>query len=235
MRHEAMFSRGAFNHHLARVFPQCGGLGRCAASVAESFASRTAALHRLPRRRATRFRPSRLIISPIARHCVICFTNVGDNSREASVFMPLVRGRSVWPSLANGWARISRRRRLSMCLFVVTALAGGWCFYAWWTAWPARLAIPVSVLSSPEAFSPDGTMLAINQPNGLAVRDAKTGREMPAWELPRRRYGGVFSPDGRTFVALTNLDLSNKPAFQINLIDTAIGHLRHDPDILRHG
>lgn len=151
--------------------------------------------------------------------------------------------RAVWATVGRRCWPTSRRRWFGLGLLVALIFAGGWWLHRWWTARPIRAVLPTGgltwheadrqagagrpvAISWPEAFSPDGTMLVISEPRGLTLWDAVDGQKRATWEIPkgRRAYQGAFSPDGRTFAALSSG--GGRQSLMLDLIDVATGHVR---------
>ena len=136
-----------------------------------------------------------------------------------------------------------RRRWVGLGLLAAIIASGGWWLNHWWTSWPARVVLQTQGMSWeddgkqaragrlpgvswPEAFSPDGTLLAISEPGSLTLWDSAVGRKRATWAIPdgRRAYLGAFSPDGQTFGALSWG--GGGQSLVLDLIDVASGHVR---------
>ncbi len=135
-------------------------------------------------------------------------------------------------AIRSRWRGLGSPARMAIVAAVVVSLViGGGLAYRWWTSWPPRLILtgdPTASNLVPLAFSPDGLWLATTDDVGLYLWDVKSGQRRARWPVPPGRsvFEGVFSPDGRTFVALTFETSKNTKPLEITLIDTRSGAIR---------
>lgn len=89
-----------------------------------------------------------------------------------------------------------------------------------------RMTGPGRKVSVPAAFTPDGALLAVAGPGEVTVWDTAGGRKTAAWTMPGGRsvYQGRFSPDGRTFAAVSWDGKADN--LTVDLVDVAAGRVR---------
>lgn len=77
-------------------------------------------------------------------------------------------------------------------------------------------------------FSPDQTRLAVCQPFGCSVRDAKSGGEIYDFhhtDIMGGRYIAVFSPDGKYLAVLASGSIADKMSCRVDVLNASDGRI----------
>ena len=136
---------------------------------------------------------------------------------------------SVLIRLRRCCARLDLRwRALVVGVLGLVAIYAASALYDWWTAWPPRLVLEAPGDNIPLAFAPDSVTLATENEGRIKLWDTRDGRLLQTCANPTGRtiFDGRFTPDGRTFIALTFNRNANPAGIHFKLIDVASSQTR---------
>ncbi len=130
--------------------------------------------------------------------------------------------RRRWDALGN------RCRRALLGAAGLVAIALGIIIYDRATAWLPRLVLDAPGDNIPLAFAPDSVTLATENEGRVKLWDTRDGRLVKTLENPSGRtiFHGRFTPDGKTFLAITYAPGANPIVVHVDILDVESGKSR---------
>ncbi|MDE2507027.1 MAG: WD40 repeat domain-containing protein [Planctomycetota bacterium] len=119
-------------------------------------------------------------------------------------------------------------RRVLIGAAGLVAIVLGIIIYDKATAWSPRLVLDAPGDNIPLAFAPDSVTLATENQGRVKLWDTRDGRLVKTLENPSGRtiFHGRFTPDGKTFLAITYAPGANPIVVHVDILDVESGKSR---------